>query len=425
MKANLLSERVIGLTLATQPLFAVLIYISILTGDPPLWLSWLIAIIPVAIRFWRTGRLGKRTPFDIPILIFTFGLIIGFIVSPDKPISWQGLNTYLASILMYYGLVGNTYAKENYWKTVGGLMCLIIVALTIYTIFNGNNRYYFFNEWLNIQPQLASEIKVVRSSYNTPGAALGIAIPFFFAMAIFLRRSRLRYIIIGILVVFSFFLFLIGSGGGWLAAFVGSVFVLAIWKLWTLSFSLPVLGFATWVTISSLSKTSSLAKTWIAKMFPVSSVTSRFQYWGETINLLHGHVLTGVGIGVWFELYPHGKWPVINPHNNYLQVFSDTGLFGIIAMLGAAVAFVYICYAILRSSTKNKHNGIAIGIIGSILAGMVNAFHEVNTSAAIVSGKSITNYIAIPYIWFLAAFLVVVYYRTKPEHDKKAIEQTS
>jgi O-antigen ligase len=299
------------------------------------------------------------------------------------------------------------------------------VALTIYTIFNGNNRYYFFNEWLNIQPQLLSEIKVVRSSYNTPGAALGIAIPFFFAMAIFLRRSRLRYIIIGILVVFSIFLFLIGSGGGWLSAFAGSVFVLACWKLWTLSFSLPVLGFATWVTISSLSKTSSLAKTWIAKMFPISSVTSRFQYWGETINLLQGHVLTGVGIGVWFELYPHGKWPVINPHNNYLQVFSDTGLFGIIAMLGAAVAFVYICYTILHSSTKNNCNGIAIGIIGSILAGMVNAFHEVNTSAAIVSGKSITNYIAIPYIWFLAAFLVVVYYRIKPEHVKKAIEQAS
>lgn len=404
--------------LAAQPLFATGIYLTFLVGNPPLWTSWCIALIPWVIRFWRTGKLFKRTPFDIPILVFIIGIIIGYFVSPDKVVSWPGLHTYLASIFIFYGIVSNSEAKANYWLILGGILCLLILGLTIYTFFQGDNRYYFFNEWISHLPKIIPKIGAFKPSYNTAGAALGIAIPFLLALTIFQRQSRLRLGIIGTLFLFLALLFLNGSGGAWLSVIIGIIFVLTCRKLWTLAVTIPVIGFGGWAIAASLNKDSSLAQTWVTKMFPLSSITERINLWQDTINFLNNHIITGPGLGIWYELYrSNGGKYALNAHNTYLQLYFDAGLLGGIAMVGAAVVFVYICWHILRLFPKRNWNGLAIGIIGSMLAGMVNAVFEVNTSALILNSKTFVNYLAIPYLWLWAAFLVVAYFKLRPERN--------
>ena len=411
-----------NLVLAFQPLFAAGVYLTFLVNNPPLWLSWCIALFPLAIRFWRSGKLVRRTPFDVPILIFIAGLIVGFVVSPDKAVSWQGLNTFLASILIYYGIVSNSEAKTNYWLVLGVILCLIIIGLTIYTFSQGDGRRYFFNEW--VYQLFTSNTKggALQPSYNTAGAALGIAIPLLLGLTLFKRHSRLLPWVAATLLIFLVLLFLIGSGGGWVSAIIGSIFVLACWKLWSLAVTLPAIGLGSWVVVTSLNKTSELAHTWVAQMFPHSSFATRIQFWRDTISLLRSHLITGLGLGNWYERYlAYTGHPLINPHDSYLQLYADTGLLGGIAIVGAAVVFGYLYWRILHSFRRSNWDGMAIGIIGSILAGMIDAVYEVNTSAPILKNGAITSYIAIPYLWFWAAFFIVAFNRLHLRRDTKKV----
>jgi O-antigen ligase len=71
-----LKQKFPRIILDLQPLFPVPIYFSVLIGCPPLWLSLLIAVMPVCVRYWYTRHIFSRTLFDIPILLFIAGSII-------------------------------------------------------------------------------------------------------------------------------------------------------------------------------------------------------------------------------------------------------------------------------------------------------------------------------------------------------------
>lgn len=129
--------------LALYPLFPVPIYFSVLMGYPPLWLSLFIAIIPMGVHFWQTHRIVTRTPFDIPILIFLCGTVIGFIVSPDKNVATGALSSTVASILVYYGITTNSSASRKYWMWTAGIIGLITLLLSLCKV-----RFKKWIKWL-------------------------------------------------------------------------------------------------------------------------------------------------------------------------------------------------------------------------------------------------------------------------------------
>jgi len=110
IKPKAMLSRLGAVLLQAQPFLTFPVFLSVLQGVPPLWLSWLIAIIPWPLRFCITGHLTRRTPFDIPILILTAGMLLGFFLSPDPQLSLPVLHTYLACVLLYYGVVNNSCA---------------------------------------------------------------------------------------------------------------------------------------------------------------------------------------------------------------------------------------------------------------------------------------------------------------------------
>jgi len=90
--------------LALQPLFPIPIYFSILTGHPWWWLSWIIAVFPLGVRYFFTRRVISLTLFDVPILLFVCGILIGLIVAPDKGVAMGAVSSTFASILVCYGI---------------------------------------------------------------------------------------------------------------------------------------------------------------------------------------------------------------------------------------------------------------------------------------------------------------------------------
>jgi hypothetical protein len=74
-------------------------------------------------------------------------------------------------------------------------------------------------------------------------------------------------------------------------------------------------------------------------------------------------------------------------------------------VIAAIIAFRLISQ-ILRSDKSNPLYGIACGVAAGIIAFGIHGLIDVNTNVLIPAGSG-NIYFAVPFIWLLAAFLVV------------------
>jgi O-antigen ligase len=117
------------------------------------------------------------------------------------------------------------------------------------------------------------------------------------------------------------------------------------------------------------------------------------------IAALKDRPLVGLGLGGW--------WPMVSgPHNAYLELYSDTGVLGVIAFILAAVISVRLCRQILSSYRLSPYYGIAVGAIAGIIAGGAHAFVDMNFSVFTPSEGNYL-YFCVPLLWLWAALLVV------------------
>jgi len=390
--------------LAFYPLFPVPVYFSVLTGYPLLWVSLIIAVIPLVVYFWQNRRIVARTPFDIPILIFICGTVIGFIVSPDKNVAIGALSSTMASILVYYGLVANGGASRKYWMWTGGIICFISLLLSLWFLSQGSHRILSFNQWaFNLFSMLPKTTGPVLQ-WNTIGALLAVLIPPI-SIFIFLKYNNVIKITATILwLFFTLVLFLSDSGAGWLAFIVSLGFILVCWRkrlIWVLA---PSLGLIAGGAVIFYYKTQ-----WLRTTFSSISLGGRIDLWKNTLYLIKGKtIILGLGLGAWFKVYSsHYASAVPIVHNSYLDLYCDAGILGVIAMTSAAVIFIRLSINLFKSSLRNLENWIAIGLIASIIAGAVFAVFDVTTSITHVFDKGYV-YLSLPLLWIGAALFALI-----------------
>ena len=83
----------------------------------------------------------------------------------------------------------------------------------------------------------------------------------------------------------------------------------------------------------------------------------RIEMWQATLDLIEDHPLAGVGAGNWkIEIYPYySKYlPSVyrhwrNPHNDYLQVFAEKGIFGLLLFIGVLLLVLIKGFTLLFS----------------------------------------------------------------------------
>ena len=404
--------------LSAQPFLTFAVFLSILQGIPPLWLSWLIALIPWPIRFLATGRFTCRTPFDIPILITTAGMLLGFFLSPDPQLSSSVLHTYLACVLFYYGVVNNNRARLRYWVFIAGLLCFILFFLSVLVFVGENGKQTVFNKWAY---ELGSSLPLpltITPNCNVLGGAFAIVIPALVAIALSRQRTWLRWGSSILAVVFGGILVLSASGSGWIATAIGILIVLLL-------YSVKITGYASLVAGATIGATLPLwhNANWKGVVFPVESLLYRVEMWKATIAALRDSPLTGFGLGGWGYKLPMYS-PLGGSHNAYLQLYSDTGALGFIGSIIGAIVIIKLFLQILHSDKGSPYYGIAWGIAAGIIAGGIYAIVEVNTNLLIDTGSTYV-YFAVPLLWLWVALLVVCCQRltqNKAKDNKPPLE---
>jgi hypothetical protein len=403
LKENQPVHRIIEGILAVQPVFAVPVYFSVLSGSPPLWLSLTIAIIPLGLRFWLTSRFITRTPFDVPILIFLLGMLVGLLVASNKGVAVDALGSTLASILIYYGLVSNSNKGNRYWLTVGGVICLITLVLGIWFFSEGTRRITTFNAWFFPWFEWLPKTGGSVLQFNSLGALLAVVVPGLGAVALFPGNRRLRVVAFSLGLLFLVMLVLSASGGGWIAAACGLAFVFVSWRSWMALVVVPLAGIVTAAAALCYGQTP-----WLQQTFATGSLVGRVTMWSNTIQLFHGRgFVAGLGLGSWTELYNRlFRENQIHIHNAYLQLYTDTGVLGVIAFVAATVVFVHVSRGMLPPSRQDSWHGVRVGMISGVIAGAVMATYEVATTVTVVGVTSYV-YLSVPFLWVWAALFAV------------------
>ncbi|MBN1644256.1 MAG: O-antigen ligase family protein [Dehalococcoidales bacterium] len=404
-----LNNRYVKIITAIQPFASAPIFFAVMLGNPPLWLAVLIAVLPFLVFFVLTDRLSKRTPFDIPIAIFFIGTIVGYLVSSDKSISANALYTTLACILLYYGLVNNYLSGRVYWLVMTGLGGVVVLGLTIWYFTMDDGRVLFFNRWLfdltSGLPAIGGPVQTI--NWNPVGVFLGVVTILPVAVALF-AHGLLRRIMLAVGIILLLLVALTASGSGFLTVICGVIVILALrWRM-TLGLTIPSLGALIAFVALNYSRFA-----WPEYVFSVPSFLDRVDIWGKTLLMLKESPFTGLGLGQWLRVFPE-QYGIryenyANAHNSYLQLYADTGILGVIALVVAGIILVKMYLRVRKADRKMPWYGIFIGTVGGVVAGAVGSIFEVMTTGGFETSRY--YYIVIPFLWVWAALLVVSFAR--------------
>jgi len=386
-----------------QPLFAIPLYFTVLINAPPFWLSLIVALMPLGLRFLITRRFIRRTPFDLPVMIFVIAMLVGLIIAPYKGVALGTLSSTLASILIFYGLVSNSETGNKYWLWLAAVICALTLTMSVWFFAQGHGREFFFNQWaFHFFSGLIGD-KGPTLSWNSVGALLVVIIPPLFSVALFKNNPFLRAAGLIAGLVFTGILFMTDSGGGWIAVVCGLALVFICWRIWMLWVVIPLIGIVTSVIVIVFNKIP-----WLMRTFSWDSFLYRTKEWSNTFHLLKGSLFfTGLGPGNWVDVYDKQyRAGDIILHSSYFQFYTDAGIMGIAALIIAVVVFVRLSLTIRSSPPQNPWQGVGIGLMGSIVAGAVFACYDVTFTGTLAAAAGYI-YFSIPLLWIIVALFVV------------------
>ena len=364
-------------------------------------MSWLIALLPTAFNLYFNKRLFTKTPFDIAIVVLTTGMIYGFIHSSARGMAVSALNTYFAGLLFYYTLVGNRQARRTYWLILAACFFLVLLSLAV-LVFSGNQgKVFSFNSWIYRLGEKIHLFTGVVMHPNVLGALSALCLPILLAVALFQQKFIMR-ILSGIgAILIGVLLFLSASGGSWIAALIGVFIVLLV-----RGFETPmrvVLGLCFTALVSA---PLWFKAPWIGQILPYQDLLAREDFWRATLGALGQHPIAGLGLGAW--------WSVVQtnitsggPHNTYLQLYSDCGIVGMVALVAVIATGLSLSARLLRGFKDGPYFGLSAGLIGGCAT--VGALGFIENIFVVLTPVGNTNVcFTVPLIWILLALMTIV-----------------
>ena len=344
----------------------------------------LISFISFILKFvYDKNMKFIRTPLDVPIGIFTVIMGISAITSFARNDSIKVFLVYFAFVLGYY-LIVNSIRSKRQLKTLIYSILIASIGVALYGVI----QYIFgFEEgriWTD--NQMFTDIKTrVVSTFENPnvlGEYLLLLIPISLGY-MFSEKNKYRLPMnLGTTVLLALCMIFTYSRGNWLGLIVAIVLFFMfyngkfVWCGILLALFLPV-----FMPESIINRFMSIGDT------TDTSTSYRVHIWIGTLRMLKDYWLTGVGLGTKaFEtIYPHYAYNSVlaqHPHNLYLNIFAENGLWGLIAFLVIIFVYYKMCIStIIKNKTDKFLNttvlGLSAGMFGFLVQGLFdNVFYN-------------------------------------------------
>lgn len=349
------------------------------------------------IKLLKSGDYySLKSPFNLPIIAFLFALLISLFQTHTYYTSLLALAHWLSFILAYFILISSF--KEREW--INALIAASLVSALISAIYV---IFQFYGLDLPIWRKLGGRIRLF-STFGNPNylsGYLAISLPLAFALFC-LEKNKLRQILLEILIAILYIGVFITNIGGLIALFMGTLFIGIVLLIHQKKFlrenRLRVLVLILILSIISLIYSSSnplnptkrnIAQEGISYTnLKYSSTQQRFLIWLSTIQMIKEHPFLGSGIGTFRIHYPASQGKVlsleknkkyipeanksINAHNDYLHLWAETGIIGLVCFFWLIFLFYRKSFEYLKE-VKKEDKFLLIGIMGMGIALLVDA----------------------------------------------------
>lgn len=360
--------------------YTVGIFISavILAFSPTMALVGLILLTFVSflLRFvFDENMTFKRTPLDVPILIFGCVLIVSALTSFAVVSSVKAVLVYIAFIMAYYLLTNSVKTRGRLYS----LITLILVVGLFVALYGIYQHIFGFAEgtvWTDTDMFSDIETRVV-STFENPnvlGEYLLLLIPIGLAVVWGVKNGFNKLIHLCIVGALSLCMIYTYSRGNWIGLIIA---VFMFFMFYDRRF--------VWLgAIALLLSPMFLPENVINRFMSVgdmgdTSTSYRVYIWMGTLNMLKDYWLCGIGIGTdaFYRVYPlYAYSGVMAPHshNLFLQIITENGILGLGVFVSIIVVYYKMCISgIVRAKDKLLKaliTGLSAGMLGYLVQGM-------------------------------------------------------
>jgi O-antigen ligase len=391
---------------------------------PKMWLTFVIALVVFFLWATKAILLGKleirRTPLDLPLLLFLAAYILSTIFSIDPHTSlWGyysrfngGLFSIIAYIFLYYAFVSNVLAKGSLVNIkpflLASLVSGAVVALWgLPSHFGYDPTCALFRGKFDVSCWTAAFQPKVRifSTLGQPNwlaAYLALLIPIALAFVVFEKRAFLRAIFASLSLLFYLDLIYTDSRSGMLGVWIAIltfyllVFGISVYKTKNASRLKPLLitlsgflllNFFIGQPIEQLNKftykgiverlkkaektkpTQTQPQISLQPLGGTDSGKIRRIVWEGALKIFQTHPLLGTGPETFAFAYYKARpvahnltseWDYLynKAHNEYLNYLATTGIVGFGSYMAVIVWFLFSLAKNIKASAKNLTNAL-------------------------------------------------------------------
>jgi O-antigen ligase/Flp pilus assembly protein TadD len=363
----------------------------------------LLGFVMWSLKIISAGRICFRAnSMDKPILLYLFMGLFSLIWTINIYNSILAIPLFIAGPILFF-IITNSIKKE---KTIKKLLLLIISVATCMGTY-GILQYLGidFEFWGG---NLAGRRQIFGLFGNVNYFAEYMILPLSLTIGLILSKEKVfnRFFLLLILVIMSTALFLTFTRGSYLAIALSIPVILFLYyrsssndtnkqyykKIILYFLLLVIIALAAIYVPHPLNKKNTpLGKlrnrVTIESLTSGSSILRRVATWKFTWMMVEDYPLLGSGLGTYNyhtlkyqaeffakdnnrDIYPHGR--AAQAHNEYLQLWSELGIIGLLVFLWIVVSYYHYILKYLQLM-KNKEKAITIGLAAGVTAVLVDA----------------------------------------------------
>ena len=370
-----------------------------------------------AVKIFRRKRAFRLEPVDVTVMAFMAATFFGGTIS----YSTASLKPALLMVCLMFGyFLTVVLVTTREWLVRCSAAAVVSGTLvSLYGVFGYVTGIGYSSEaWLDSAMFEGIERRAVSSleNPNMLGEYLVLVLPIAAAMLIGRGEGLKRLHALCCIGAMGICLVLTWSRGAWLALIAAVFLFLFIWhrrSVW-----LVVAGFLSIPLLPAVLPQSILQRIMSIGNMADSSTSYRVYIWRAAVHMIRDHLLAGIGIGekAWYRVYPayayQGVEVAPHSHNLFLQIWIETGLFGILIFL----FFLFLLYQSALTFFRQMSGGallrnpdISAGILSDNLSGSVgwkNSMRQGRTQLRIATAGPLCGVFAVlvqgmtDYAWY-------------------------
>ena len=364
-------------------------------------------LIIIGLMFWGLKLTDKEkfefvsSPLNLPILSFIIILILSLFWSNTIFTSLRELPLFLMGPCLYFIIINNIHRKQQ----INRILTILLIIGSLFgtygilqhngidfsfwarnigrfKIFGLFGNVNYFAEYLIVPLPIA--VSLFFASENRTKKLLLLVGILAMGGSLILTFTRGSYLGLGVSLIFMFFLFIFSRGKSFLRDNK---------KLFVIIFLAIILITSLFVIPNPLNKPGTVipklkSRISVSQLTQSHPIKRRIATWKFTALIIKDHPLLGSGIGTFkynslryqakfFNqgenrlLYPHGV--ADKSHNEYLQLWAELGIIGLLIFIWLIISYFNYGIKILKKIKSHYKQGIIIGLMGSVLAVLVDA----------------------------------------------------